>query len=1662
MPESVTISRKTPESKSLQYNYLRDEGIKYIQSLAGKIWTDYNIHDPGITTLEVLCYAITELGYRANYPVQDLLSTDPSDPNAADIRNFFTAREILPNSPVTINDYRKLLIDVDVHDPANAECKHVGVKNAWMEQSKQNEIPVYVHKKESSLSYEADPLYVPAPGETNQPPLEIGILYDILLEFEKCDAYGDLNENTLHKELVIEEHLPDINLNGLTIKVSVEFPRWDSENTDWDEVLSIKANVKSISLLFSNLPNGYSISYELVNKVVKLTGSITSVSDVVNIPGLSEIEAQINDFIYYNEDSMLAFYLQKVGKIREIINEVKARLHANRNLCEDFYKLNALKVEKIAVCADIELERETEVEEFQARMFHEIGKFLSPTVHFFTLDEMLDKCNIRKEYPILEINTDQQFFTVGGDLQEILKAGDTLAVSGSRSNDGEFTVHSITVDSDANQTKIFVEEDITSGLLTEGEKLFFYTIDEEKRLTADKIFEGPALEHGFIDNEELELADRKKYIHVSDLIQIIMDVPGVISVRSIQIANIPLDNEDGTIQSKSVKWCLQLAFEQNYVPRLSVPDSKITYYKDQLPFRASSSKVEVLMDELEGAERSAKLFNPVLDFEIPKGTYRDLESYASIQHDFPLTYGIGEEGFATQGNDAEANNRREAQARQLKGFLMVFDQLLANYFSQLAHVKDLFSMNAEEDEFGNYLIGRTYYTQPLFEIVPDADALYLDKNGHEVTLARLAEDEVLFNKRKNKFLDHLIGRFAETFTDYALLTIKLSGEKKGLPELIEDKLEFLNAYPKISSRRSTGFNYQDGCNIWHTGNISGLRRRASFLVGIDEAGSEDLHFSSNFEIVQVGDDYQINVSDHVPELLLKSYELFGTEEEAKPELESMIVQGLFRENYQILSEDDVNYYFTLGCGTESVSGISEKTDYTSDESGGDAELAIEKLIGIFEHEFFNNPESNRNNLACPLLNYLDYSISVDMVPDPPVAIVSYNLYGSPLTYDPLDRVLTGQYTVEGDPKSMVDIISVDTSTQTIVIDGNIAAKLNAGEVLVVNGSQDNDGTYTVQSATDVAGTTGIVANEAIPTANVPLGELLYNTITEAELMAKAEQMRYDIFWQLIKRTSQESSYYFSSDSGSYRFRVLGTSGNDLGESEEADFNDPLAYEITNLPTGQIHITSSTANDGDYMVVGATASGPDVEVTVSPSLPSNQATGNLEIRESFAFSSDPSLNAFKLTDDLIGILLSGDSITISGSQSVDGDYTIFSVEYTGSETVLVVVETIPATDSTGLLSYSKSFKINKINGNKITFKGGYETKAVERFVQFIVNQFFNHEGFHVVEHVLLRPKVKGLHFVDAGAETLTEGLADTGSLFFPKTLPIYSASLTTKLFRVEGNIAGELDASSTTDISSAITISGTGADDGTYTVKGVQYDSGNNRTRIHTAEKIPVDIPFSDPVGNITYLKGTPVTAVSASARTLTIHDPKSLEINLGDVVEIRGSTDGINNGRYKVGQITDLGTHQELTISQVETEIEDKLLQVVLEEDKCDACRIEDPYTCIANVILPHWQGRFDQMDFRRFFERQIRLETPAHVFLNICWISCRQMDEFETRYKAWLVENARSVKDYGKLSARQRELVETLNRLRNVYPTGTLYDCSADETLGNAIILDYSVLGNA
>jgi len=127
MQQPQTISDKDFTHKSMDFAFLKKKGIDLIQQLSGDIWTDYNHHDPGITILEILCYAITELGYQTDSSIEEILTTNlelgAKVPNNA----FFSPDKIMSSNPLSINDYRKLVIDAIPY-----------IKNAWITKSKSN------------------------------------------------------------------------------------------------------------------------------------------------------------------------------------------------------------------------------------------------------------------------------------------------------------------------------------------------------------------------------------------------------------------------------------------------------------------------------------------------------------------------------------------------------------------------------------------------------------------------------------------------------------------------------------------------------------------------------------------------------------------------------------------------------------------------------------------------------------------------------------------------------------------------------------------------------------------------------------------------------------------------------------------------------------------------------------------------------------------------------------------------------------------------------------------------------------------------------------------------------------------------------------------------------------------------------------------------------------------------------------------------------------------------------------------------------------------------------------------------------------------------------------------------------------------------------------
>lgn len=99
---SITISRK--EERSFDYASLRLEALETVQKLCGKVWTDYNAHDPGVTILEQIVFALTELGYKTGFDIKDYLSSSNGTIDY-ELQALYSASAVMESFPVTPTEY---------------------------------------------------------------------------------------------------------------------------------------------------------------------------------------------------------------------------------------------------------------------------------------------------------------------------------------------------------------------------------------------------------------------------------------------------------------------------------------------------------------------------------------------------------------------------------------------------------------------------------------------------------------------------------------------------------------------------------------------------------------------------------------------------------------------------------------------------------------------------------------------------------------------------------------------------------------------------------------------------------------------------------------------------------------------------------------------------------------------------------------------------------------------------------------------------------------------------------------------------------------------------------------------------------------------------------------------------------------------------------------------------------------------------------------------------------------------------------------------------------------------------------------------------------------------------------------------------------------------
>ncbi|MDP9046582.1 MAG: hypothetical protein M3N14_00495, partial [Bacteroidota bacterium] len=354
----------------------------------------------------------------------------------------------------------------------------------------------------------------------------------------------------------------------------------------------------------------------------------------------------------------------------------------------------------------------------------------------------------------------------------------------------------------------------------------------------NQIFNGPLLHNGWIATASV--GEKRNMLRAYELIPIIQSIPGVISVSGLFFSQM-------SIQLQTI------SCEKDQLLFIDVVNSPVSFCSNGNALSTPLSTANFILSNTAkpGAAMPYSL-KPKNYISVPKGNYRDINTYYSIQNTFPAIFGIGNDSIT-----AAASNIQLAQSRQLKGYLTLFDQVLANQFSQLANINRLFSFKnsvygapsdlesflAFKDKFERrqqeypvpYMVfSPTYYYQSLYNIPhiapllkdaytfkfnsqPEAEKELAEQNwiayqqdpynAYMAGLMAFMEDEDTSLARRNEMLDHLLARHGESplLMDMIITGTIYSGNS--LKDKVVIKSLYLQNLGALSYNRQKGYNY---------------------------------------------------------------------------------------------------------------------------------------------------------------------------------------------------------------------------------------------------------------------------------------------------------------------------------------------------------------------------------------------------------------------------------------------------------------------------------------------------------------------------------------------------------------------------------------------------------------------------------------------------------------------------------------------------------------------------------------------------------------------------------------------------------------------------------------------------------------------------------------
>jgi len=323
----------------------------------------------------------------------------------------------------------------------------------------------------------------------------------------------------------------------------------------------------------------------------------------------------------------------------------------------------------------------------------------------------------------------------------------------------------------------------------------------------EQLFEGPLTQHGLFNLQDNDTANE---VLVSSLFTIINSISGVDHIKGLsleldgqQYYEVLPRRDGGTVLSLNIPETtgaikIELIRNGGVLP---VMVSAVKKRYCEMTYRRDSMR-EVVQD-----------FSAL--YSLPEGQVKELGHYTSMQAHFPAIYGINHFGVGGESEEAVA------KTRQLKSYLLMFEQVMANFSASCARLNKLYSIDASQRHTYGYQVIND-------DMIAEVGLLYPAQPEEAISTILSKYDD--YFERKGRVLDYLLALYGQKFTQKTLRYFNYYYQDSELDKVIvENKITCLASIIRFDKDRAAGINLSQP--VWNTDNVAGLQYRLSILLG---------------------------------------------------------------------------------------------------------------------------------------------------------------------------------------------------------------------------------------------------------------------------------------------------------------------------------------------------------------------------------------------------------------------------------------------------------------------------------------------------------------------------------------------------------------------------------------------------------------------------------------------------------------------------------------------------------------------------------------------------------------------------------------------------------------------------------------------------------------